>query len=98
MEESDAFALRAEPGNVIDQSDTCTTTPFQCTVQVIDGEADVVNAGTALGDELRNGRIGGVGLQKLDKRVTRAESGDAGAIGVIELSFGESEQVAVKME
>src|SRR5687767_4089386 len=96
MQESDAFAFRAETGNVIDQSDTCTTTAFQCTVQVIDGEADVVNAGTAFGDELRNGRIGGVGLEELDERVTRGESGDAGAIGIIELNLCETEQVAVE--
>jgi hypothetical protein len=96
MEKRDAFAFGAEPGLVIDQSQACTTTPFQCSVQIIDSEADVVNAGTAFGDELADGRLGGFGLQQLHERLARAQTGDPGTIGIVQGLFGDTEQVAIK--
>jgi hypothetical protein len=98
MEKSDVFALGAEPGGVIDQSHTCTTTAFQCSVQIIDGEADMVNAGAAFGDELADRRLGGFGLQELDERVARAQTGDPGSIGIVQRLFGQAEQVAVERQ
>jgi hypothetical protein len=37
-----------------------------------------------------------LGLEQLDEGVPGSESGDAGAIGVVELDFGETEHVAVE--
>ena len=96
MEKGDGFALGAEPRFVIDQANTCTTTAFQCSVQIIDGEADVVNAGTAFGDELADRRLGRFGLEELDERVARAQTGDTSTIGIVQRLLGHAEQIAVE--
>ena len=98
MEKGDAFALGAEPGGVIDQSKACTATPIQCSVQIIDGEANVVNAGPAFGDELADGRFRGFGLEELHKRVARAETGDPGSLGIVQRLFGQAEKVAIERQ
>ena len=96
MEESDAFALGAESGLLVDQSQPCTTTAFQCSVQIVDGEADMVNAAATLGDEFADRRIGGLRLEELDQRFTGAVPRDAGTVGIVEGLFGQAEQVAVE--
>src|SRR5437867_10061474 len=98
MKERDAFAFGADARNVIDHLDPFAATPFECSIQVVDGEADVVNAGPAFGDELGDRRVGALrgGLEELDQRVTSAKAGDVSSIEVVEQLFGKSKQVAIK--
>ncbi len=98
MQESDAFALGTDARHVIDEPDTCTAAAFQCSVQIINSETDVVNAGTSLGDEPGDWRLGRFRLEQLHERVATPESGDPGTVSVIERLFREVQQIAVEGE
>ena len=87
MQERDSLSFGAHARFLIDQSDTCTATAIQCSVQVIDGEANVVDAGPAFGDELANWRIGALCLEQLHERVARAEASDTSPVGVVQGLF-----------
>jgi hypothetical protein len=67
MEEGDTFSLGAEPGGVVDESDAGSPAAGKRLIQVVDGEADVVDAGASLGDELANRALGRLGLEELDE-------------------------------
>ena len=64
--------------------------------QVVDGEADVMNAGAAPGDELADRRVRGLRLEQLDQGVTGLESGDSCPIGVVERYFGQPQEVPIE--
>jgi len=98
MEKRDTFPFGTEPWGFIDEADTRVSAAGERTVQVVDRETDVMDSGTTLGDELADGRIGAVGLEELHERVASGETGDAGTVSVVELDFGEAEQVSVKGE
>ena len=55
MEERDTFPLGTEPGRFVDQPDSCGPASFERTVQVVDGEADVMDSRASFGDELADG-------------------------------------------
>lgn len=55
MEERDTFPLGPEPGGFVDEAEAGIPTAPERTVQVVDGEADVMDAGAAFGDELADG-------------------------------------------
>ena len=88
MQERDAFAFGTDARNVIDQFDPFAAATFECSIQVVDGKADVVNAGPAFGDELGDRRIGAFGFEELDEGVTGAKTGDASTISVVDTCFG----------
>ena len=96
MEERDTFPLGAEPGRLVDEPETCRPASRERTVQVVDGEADVMDAGAAFGDELADGGFGVQGLEQLDEGVAGIETSDASTVGVVERDLGETEQIAVE--
>src|SRR5687767_2215526 len=96
MEKSDSFAFGPHPWGLVDQTDPCAATPLQCSVQIINGEADVVYAGTAFGDELCDWRIGGFRLEQLHQRVSGTKPSDASSVGVFERLTRQPEQVAIQ--
>jgi hypothetical protein len=96
MQKRDAFVFGAHAGHLIDQTNTCTTATIECSVQIIDGEADVVNAGSAFRDELADRGVRLPRFEEFDKRVACAEAGDPRTIGIVERYGGKSENVAVK--
>ena len=98
MEEGDTFPLGSLSRGLVDQSNSRGTAAIERTVEIIDGEADVMDAGTPLGDELADGRIRMVGLEQLDERFAGSEASDAGTVSVVEIDFREAEQVAVEGE
>lgn len=98
MQERDTFPFGTEAGDLVDQSNTGRAAALEGTVEVVDREADMMDAGTALGDELADGRLGVVGLEELDERLAGREPRDPGAIGIVELHFGKSKDVAVERE
>jgi hypothetical protein len=81
---------------LIDQSYSGGSAARERIVEVVDGEANVVDAGPPrvqkLGD--RSARV--PRLEKLDERLTGREPSDRRAVGVIEWNDGESEHVAVE--
>src|SRR5581483_10653030 len=98
MQEGDALALGAEPRLFVDQADAELTAALEGSLEVVDGEADMVNSRPAFRDEFPDGRVGDVGLEQLDERIPGREPGDAGAVGVVERDFGEAEHVAIKRD
>ena len=96
MEERNTFPLGTEPGRLVDEANAGGTAARERTVEIVDGEADVMDSGAAFGDELADGSVRPLGLEQLDEGVTRSESGDPRAVGVVEGDVGEIEQIAVE--
>lgn len=96
MKEGDTFPLGTDSGCRVDEAETGIAAAVQRVVEVVDFEADVMNAWAALGDELGDGRIGRRGLEQLDQGVAGGEAGNAGAIGMIKRHGGHAEDVVVE--
>ena len=96
MQKRDPLAFGADTRALVDESDPCVSASVERGVEVIDGEAHVVNSGSALRHVARDGRVGRGRLEELDERLACGESRDAGAVGVIELDGRETEHVAVE--
>ena len=96
VQERDTFPLGAEPGGFIDQSKAGLAAPRERTVEIVDREADVMDAGATFGDELADGGVRMLGLEQLDEGVTGRKAGDVRTIGVVERHDGEAEQIAVE--
>ena len=96
MQKRDAFPFRAHARNVVDEVDARVATSLQRSVEVIYREADVVDTGSALGQETADGRIGSLRLEQFDDRITGCEPADSGFIDLGELRVGHSEDVAIE--
>lgn len=96
MEEGDALSFRAEPGLLVDETNACLPAALESEFEVVDVEADVMNAGTAPGDEPIDRRVVRRGLEQFDERLAGGEPGNAGTIGVVEWDLWEAEDVAVE--
>ena len=96
MQEGDALAFRAEAGRLVDEADAGTAAALEGGIDVVHREADVVDAGAALLDELRDRRVGSLGFEQLDERIAGGESRDAGTVGIVERHLGHAEYVAVE--
>ena len=64
--------------------------------EVIDREADVVDARAALFQELSDWRIGFIRFEQFDERVAGLKTTDPGAVAVGKLSLGHSEDIAIE--
>jgi len=96
MEERDTFPFRAEARDLVDQADSGGAAAVEGTVEVVDGEADVMDAWASFGDELADRRVGILRLEQLDEGVSGREAGDAGTIGIVQRDLGQSEEIAVE--
>ena len=65
-------------------------------VEVVHGEADMMNAGPAPGDEPGDRRVVLAGFEQFHQRIAGGEPGDGGAVGVVERHLGHAEHVAVE--
>jgi len=93
MQKGDAFAFGADPRDLIHERHTGGTTFLECSIEIVHGEAYVVNAGTALLHESRDRRIGTLGFEQLDESVSGLKPGDSRAVAVREGNFLHSEHV-----
>jgi hypothetical protein len=96
MEERDTFPFGAEAGCFVDEADACGFATRERAVEIVNREANVVNAGTSFGDELADWRLGGVGLEELNERLAGLHSGNAGAVGIVKRDLRHAEDVAVE--
>ncbi len=96
MQEGDAFSLGTNAGLFIDQREAGGSAPREGGVQIIHVEADVVNARPAFVEELSDRRLRFFWLQEFNERIASGEPRNAGAIGIVEGSFGEAEDVAIE--
>lgn len=96
MQERDTFPLGAESRRFVDQPNARLAASCERTVEIVDSEADVMDARAAFGDELADGCVRMLGLEQLDEGITGREAGNARAVGVVERDVWETEQVAVE--
>lgn len=98
MEERDPLSFGSDPRDLVHQSHARSAALREHCVEVVYGEAQVVDAGTALFNEARDRRVGTVGLEQFDEDVAGDESANAGTITVGEWLAGESEHVTKERE
>ena len=67
MEKSDAFALRAGARHLVNQLDSGLTAPRQHSVEIVDGEADVMDSRSPLRHESRDRGVSLHRFQQFDK-------------------------------
>src|SRR2546423_14813452 len=96
MEKGDALSFGAEARGLVDEPDGGSAAALEGGVEVVDDEADVMNAGAAFCDELCDGRVCRGGLEQLDERLAGGETGDTGSVGIIEGHLRHTEDVAIK--
>ena len=58
VEERDTFPFGADAGCLVDEANSGGAAASEGTVEVVDGEADVMDAGATFGDELADRRVG----------------------------------------
>ena len=98
MEERDAPALGAGPRLFVDEANAQRAAAGQRAVEIFHREADVMDPGTALRDELSDWRIRRLRLEQLDQRVSRGEPGDASTVRIVERDFGHPQHVTIERD
>ena len=96
MQKRDSFSLRSHTRRFIDQLDPLRTAAGEGAVQILNGEADVMEAWSATVDESRDRGVGGVGLEQLDERITGREAGDVSTVRILERMIVEAEQISIE--
>ena len=96
MQEGDALAFGAKARGLVDQHDTRLAAARERRVEVVDGETEVMDAGSPLLEELRDRRARVLRFEQFDEGATGGEAGYAGAVAVFERRVGEAEHVAVE--
>ena len=93
MQKRDSLSLGPNPRFFVDELDPRRPATLQHGVEIVDGEADVMDSRSALGHEARDGRGGILGLQELHQRVPRGESDYARTVRIIERGLGQTQDV-----
>lgn len=96
MEERDTFPFGSDARRLVDETEAGSAAAVQHALEVIHGEADVVNPGAALRDEPADGRLGRIRLEQFDEGFAGREARDACAVGVCERDGREAEDVAAE--
>jgi hypothetical protein len=97
MEEGNRLPLGANARRFVDEANAGGATALEGSAEVVDEEADVMDAGPASLHEAVDGGARLPGLEKLDQRLARPVAGDRGAVRIVEGYFGEAEDVAIKV-
>lgn len=98
MQEGDSLSLGTQSGRLVNETDAGLATAVQRVVQVVHGEADVMDSGPAPCDEARDWRFGRLGLQQFDQWFTGGQSHDSCSVGVIQWQLRHAEDVTVERE
>ena len=86
-------------GVLVDQPDAVRAAALERGVEIVDGEADVMNArARAWRRTCRSASPGDFGLQELDERRTGGQADDLRAVGVVERHVGQPEHVAIERD
>src|SRR5512140_2984473 len=96
MEKRDTFPLGTDARGLVDEAEAGGPTARERTVEVVHGEADVMDARAASGDEFADGRVRGIGFEELDEGLAGFEPGDLRTVRVVEVDLVQAEQVAVE--
>lgn len=98
MQERDPLSFSSETRLLVDQSNSGSTAPLERRIQVVDGEANVMNSGSALCHEFPNRRFVGLGLEEFDQGFACRQSGDSSPIGIVERHLRHGEDVSIERQ
>ncbi len=98
MQESNSLALRADARDVVNQSSPRGAAALERCVQIIHGEANVMNGGASPGDEPPDWRIRLLRLEQLDNRASSVQSGYPRAVGVGQIDLRQPKNFPVERE
>ena len=98
MQKRNALSLCANARLLVYEADSGPAAALQRRVEIVDGKADVMDAGPPLRHESRDRRGGVVRLKKLYQRLSGAEAHDGRPIGIVENNFCQSQHVPEKGE
>jgi hypothetical protein len=84
VKKRDPLALGANSRRLIYELNPGPAAALHRRLEIVHGEADVVNAGPSVRQEFPDWRGGIASLQKLDQRLARGEAEDAGPIGIVQ--------------
>src|SRR5690349_5752112 len=98
MQKRDAMPAGSAPGRLVDQAIAGLLAARQRGVEIRNTVADVMNAGTAFGKELRHGtrRIGR--LEQLDVDRPEMQAHDRGTVGCFRVAGSKTEDVTVERQ
>lgn len=98
MEKSDPLAFGAHSWRRIDESNARGATALERRVEIVDGEADVMEPRAAFLDKLRNRRIGRFRFEQFNERVASEKSGDVSAVRIFQRRLWEAKDIAVERQ
>lgn len=98
MQESNPLALRAGARDFVNESSTRCAAALKGGVQIVHGEANVMDGGAPPGDEPPDRRIRILRFEKLDNRAAGVESGYPRAVGVGQIDLREPQNFPVEGE
>lgn len=96
MEKSDSLSLGAQARCFVDEPNAGGATFIESCVDVVNGEAHVMNSCAPSGDEFANWGDLVIGLEKLDERVARGHRRDTRAVRIFYRKLGQSENLPEK--
>lgn len=85
MQERDALSLGANARRRIDQTNSSSTAAFECGVDIVYGETDVMQSRAALLEKFANRRDSVGCFKKFNERFAGAKASDARTVRIIEL-------------
>ena len=96
MQERNPFSFGTDPGRLVDQPQSGCSAARKRPVEVVHGEAHVMDAGAALGHEFPDWRVFGLGFEEFHQRFPGGYTRDGGAVGVVERNFGHPEDITIQ--
>jgi len=84
VKERDVLSFGTDSRLLIDEANSSGAAARERVGEVIHGEANMVNAGTAFGDEFSDRGIGIGRLEELDEGIAGGQPSDASAIRIVE--------------
>lgn len=93
VEESNALSFGPKARDLVDEDDVGGPTTIECGIEIVDGETQVMDTGSAFVEELRNRGVGAVWLEQFDKRIAGGITGNACTIRIAERHVGQSEDI-----
>lgn len=98
MHERDSAAVGAGTRHVVDQPIPCRAAALERVVEVGNSKTQVMDSGSALGEELRHGAVRVAWLEQLDLDVAQANADHRGAVGRLRGPGLEPEDVPIEGE
>ena len=98
MKKGNPLSLGSYAGDVVNQPDARSAATLQSCVQIVHGEADMVDRGASLRDKSSDRRIRRLGLQQLHYRPSGVQSDDSRSVRVGQIDVRQSQYFPVERQ